>query len=92
MTQHVLYHADARDLSFVKDNSVHLILTSPPYFNLKEYRKGRNQLGIINDYQQFIDELEKYGESAIESLYRADELYALWAMFAFPEEHMGDTL
>lgn len=59
MTEHVLYHADSRDLSFVKDNSVHLILTSPPYFNLKEYRKGRNQLGIINDYQQFLDELEK---------------------------------
>lgn len=59
MTEHTLYHADARNLSFVPDQSVHLILTSPPYFNLKEYRRGRNQLGIINDYQQFIDELEK---------------------------------
>ena len=59
MTDHVLYHADARDLSFLKDNSVHLVLTSPPYFNLKEYRKGRNQLGLINDYQSFINELKK---------------------------------
>lgn len=59
MTEHTLYHADARDLSFIKDKSVHLVLTSPPYFNLKEYRKGNNQLGIINDYQQFVDELEK---------------------------------
>lgn len=59
MTEHILYHADARDLSFIKDNGVHLILTSPPYFNLKEYRKGQNQLGIIDDYQQFVDELEK---------------------------------
>ena len=59
MTEHVLYHADARNLSFIKDNSIHLILTSPPYFNLKEYRKGNNQLGIINDYQLFVDELEK---------------------------------
>lgn len=59
MTEHTLYHADARDLSFIKDNSVHLVLTSPPYFNLKEYRKGNNQLGIIDDYQQFVDELEK---------------------------------
>lgn len=59
MTQHILYHADARNLSFIEDRSVHLVLTSPPYFNLKEYRRGRNQLGIIDDYQQFIDELEK---------------------------------
>lgn len=59
MTNHLLYHADARDLSFIQDNSVHLVLTSPPYFNLKEYRRGDNQLGIINDYQQFVDELEK---------------------------------
>ena len=59
MTEHILYHADARDLKFIKDKSVHLVLTSPPYFNLKEYRKGQNQLGVIEDYQQFIDELEK---------------------------------
>ena len=59
MTEHTLYHADARELSFIKDKSVHLVLTSPPYFNLKEYRRGNNQLGIINDYQQFVDELEK---------------------------------
>ncbi|MBR7032778.1 MAG: site-specific DNA-methyltransferase [Clostridia bacterium] len=59
MTEHILYHADARDLSFIQNNSIHLILTSPPYYNLKEYRRGENQLGIINDYQCFIDELEK---------------------------------
>ena len=57
MTKHILYHADARNLSYIKDNSVHLILTSPPYFNLKEYRKGKFQLGVIDDYQQFLDEL-----------------------------------
>ena len=59
MTEHTLYHADARNMSFIMDKSVHLVLTSPPYFNLKEYRRGQNQLGIIDDYQQFIDELEK---------------------------------
>ena len=35
------------------------MLTSPPYFNLKEYRRGQNQLGIIDNYQEFIEELEK---------------------------------
>ncbi|MEE0857042.1 MAG: site-specific DNA-methyltransferase [Ruminococcus sp.] len=59
MTNHVLYHADARCLQFIEDKSVHLVLTSPPYFNLKEYKGGKNQLGIIDDYQQFLNELEK---------------------------------
>lgn len=59
MTNQSLYHGDARDLRHIPDKSVHLVLTSPPYFNLKEYRKGKNQLGVIDDYQEFIDELEK---------------------------------
>lgn len=59
MTNHKLYHGDARDMKYIPDESVHLVLTSPPYFNLKEYRKGKNQLGIINDYQVFVNELEK---------------------------------
>ena len=46
MTNHFLYHADARDMSYIPDKSVHLVLTSPPYFNLKEYRKGKNQLSF----------------------------------------------
>ena len=59
MTTQKLYRGDARDLSMIADNSVHLVLTSPPYFNLKEYQRGKNQLGIIDDYQGFVDELEK---------------------------------
>ena len=59
MTTHFLYHADARDMSYIPDKSVHLVLTSPPYFNLKEYRKGKNQLGILENYQDFINELDK---------------------------------
>lgn len=59
MTNHTLYHGDSRDLSYIPDKSVHLVLTSPPYWNLKEYERGDNQLGIIEDYEDFIEELEK---------------------------------
>ena len=59
MTNQLLYHGDARDLSYIPDRSVHLVLTSPPYFNLKEYRCGKNQLGMLNTSQDFINELEK---------------------------------
>ncbi len=59
MTNQLLYHSDSRNMSYIPDKSVHLVLTSPPYFNLKEYRRGKDQLGLLNDYQLFIDELEK---------------------------------
>ena len=59
LTSHSLFHADARNMSFINDNSVHLVVTSPPYWNLKEYEKGEKQLGIIEDYELFIEELAK---------------------------------
>jgi site-specific DNA-methyltransferase (adenine-specific) len=58
-TLHRLFHADARDMSFIADSSVHLILTSPPYWNLKEYENGINQLGIVDNYEDFVNELAK---------------------------------
>ena len=58
-TTHRLYRADARSMNFIPDNSVHLVVTSPPYWNLKEYERGESQLGIIEDYEQFVDELAK---------------------------------
>jgi modification methylase len=58
---HVLRNGDARFLSFIRDASVHLVVTSPPYFNLKPYHSdcSGHQLGRINDYEQFLDELDK---------------------------------
>ena len=58
-TFHRLINGDARDLSFLEDESVHLIVTSPPYWNLKEYNENPNQLGHIQDYEAFLAELEK---------------------------------
>src|SRR5438477_7772809 len=46
-TTHRLHTGDARDLSFIEDQSVHLIVTSPPYWTLKEYEPHHDQLGAI---------------------------------------------
>ena len=44
----------------IADDSVHLIVTSPPYANLKAYEPGNAaQLGDIQDYEDFLDELAK---------------------------------
>ena len=58
-TTHKLYHADARKMNFIDDSSVHLVVTSPPYWNLKNYENGENQLGVMNSYDDFINELAK---------------------------------
>jgi len=58
-TYHRLINGDARDLSFLSDESIHLVVTSPPYWNLKRYNENPDQLGHINDYEVFLSELEK---------------------------------
>jgi site-specific DNA-methyltransferase (adenine-specific) len=54
-----LFLADSRDLSRLPDESVHLVVTSPPYWTLKQYNHRPNQLGHIEDYEAFLDELDK---------------------------------
>lgn len=58
-TTHRLINGDARDLSFLPDASVHLVVTSPPYWNLKRYNENPDQLGHIQEYEAFLFELEK---------------------------------
>jgi site-specific DNA-methyltransferase (adenine-specific) len=58
-TTHRLIQGDARQLSFLADETVHLIVTSPPYWNLKRYNENDAQLGHINDYESFLEELAK---------------------------------
>src|SRR5579863_596537 len=57
--QHVIRHGDARELDWIPSESVHLVVTSPPYWTLKEYPLHEGQLGLIADYEEFHDELDK---------------------------------
>jgi modification methylase len=58
-TYHRLLCRDARDLSVFPDESVHLVVTSPPYWTLKEYAPNEAQLGGLEDYEKFVAELAK---------------------------------
>jgi DNA modification methylase len=58
-TNHRLFLADARAISALQPESVHLVLTSPPYWTLKEYRDSEAQLGHVEDYDKFLEELDK---------------------------------
>ena len=58
-SNHVLRQGDARSLDWIPDESVHLVVTSPPYWTLKDYPENASQLGLVRDYEQFHDELAK---------------------------------
>ena len=58
-TAHRFHNGDARELGWLADESVHLVVTSPPYWTLKEYDHGRGQLGDVKDYEAFLAELDK---------------------------------
>jgi DNA modification methylase len=58
-TTHRLLLRDARSLSSLIPNSAHLVLTSPPYWTLKEYRHSAGQLGHVSDYEAFLTELDR---------------------------------
>ena len=46
-SSHWLYRGDAREMPQLQSESVHLVLTSPPYWTLKEYRDSDVQLGHV---------------------------------------------
>jgi len=63
-TTHRIRLGDARDLSWIPDASVHLVVTSPPYWTLKEYAAGNDdQMGHFQDYERFLTDLDRvWGE------------------------------
>ena len=67
-THHDLYRADARSFDDLGPESVHLVLTSPPYWTLKAYNVGDGQMGYIADYDEFLDELDKVWAFCFRSL------------------------
>ncbi len=67
-TRHDLWQHDARAMDFLGDNSVHLVVTSPPYWTLKEYNRSPGQMGYIEDYEAFLLELDKVWEHCYRAL------------------------
>ena len=58
-TAHELIQADARAASAFEDRSIHLVVTSPPYWTLKRYNDHDEQMGHITHYDEFIAGLDE---------------------------------
>jgi DNA modification methylase len=67
-TRHHIINGDSREMRQLEPESVHLIVTSPPYWTLKEYRKTDGQLGYLADYEEFLTELDKVWQQCFEAL------------------------
>jgi DNA modification methylase len=66
-TEHDLRQGDARSMN-LEPESVHLVLTSPPYWTLKEYRNSEGQLGHVGDYEHFLSELDTVWKKCFRAL------------------------
>lgn len=66
-TRHELHCLDAR-LMRLPEESIHLVLTSPPYWTLKEYRDSPGQMGHIESYETFLEELDRVWEACLHAL------------------------
>ena len=67
-TQHDLYCTDSRIFKELKDNSIHMVLTSPPYWTLKRYVDDDGQLGHVDDYEAFLKELDIIWKKCFDAL------------------------
>ncbi len=88
-TAHRIHEGDARDLSFIPSESVHLVVTSPPYWTLKEYEPHQDQLGAIADYESFLQELDKVWREAVRVLAPGGRICCVVGDICLPRKRNG---
>jgi modification methylase len=67
-SSHELIHGDARAASALDRNSIHLVVTSPPYWTLKKYNDHDDQIGHIIEYEAFIESLDEVWRNCYHAL------------------------
>lgn len=55
-THHKIIIGDSRSMKEIPDESVHLVITSPPYWQLRDYGNGQ-QIGFNDTYEEYISNL-----------------------------------
>jgi len=67
-TIHKIIHGDSRQMNLLTDKSVHLVITSPPYWQLKDYGT-ENQIGFHESYESYINNLNLVWEESYRVLH-----------------------
>jgi len=89
-TTHRLHLGDARDLSWIDDRSIHLVVTSPPYWTLKEYARGNeDQMGHFEDYEHFLNELDRVWSECARVLVGGGRICCVVGDICIPRKQAG---
>ena len=72
-TTHKIIHGDSRKINLLADESVHLIITSPPYWQLKDYGT-ENQIGFHETYESYINNLNLVWQESYRVLHQGCRL------------------
>ncbi|HRN46906.1 MAG TPA: DNA methyltransferase [Niabella sp.] len=73
ITNHTIINGDSRQMNELKEESVHLIVTSPPYWQLKDYGT-ENQIGFHDDYETYINHLNLTWQECFRVLHKGCRL------------------
>ena len=72
-TDHKIINGDSRQMHELPDNSIHLAITSPPYWQLKDYG-SENQIGFHDSYENYINNLNLVWKECYRVLYNGCRL------------------
>jgi DNA modification methylase len=72
-THHKIINGDSRQMTLLPDNSVHLAITSPPYWQLKDYGT-ENQIGFHDNYENYINNLNLVWKECYRTLHNGCRL------------------
>ena len=71
------------------ENQVDLVLTSPPYWTVKKYRPRKGQLGVIQEYDEFLTELNKVWKSCFDFLVPGGRMIVVVGDVLLPRRRVG---
>ena len=89
ITTHRLHLADSRRLDWIPDATVHLVVTSPPYWTLKKYEANDAQMGAIADYELFVTELDKVWRQCVRVLVPGGRICCVVGDVCLPRKQAG---
>lgn len=72
-TNHLIINGDSRKMQELADESIHLIITSPPYWQLKDYGSDK-QLGYNDSYESYINNLNLVWNDSFRVLHKGCRL------------------
>lgn len=88
-TRHQMVLGDSRYMEGIPDESVHLVVTSPPYWTLKDYPRRDGQLGLVADFEEFLSELDNVWRHVFRVLVRGGRLVIVVGDVCLPRRHFG---